>query len=252
LIMAAIPTVLYYLSCLLMIEADSRRMQAHAVDLQTLPLRELTLKYGYHFTSLFAVAVLMALGMTPFLAVFWSIVIAFALSFLRPETRLTSLSAFLAGLGLTAVLFVLGQRLSVACFWGMMLTTGIAGALVLRQMVQRVAGELVDSRLLRALESGGKGVLSVAATTATAGLIVSIVTLTGLGLKISGIIVALSGGTLFLTILFAAIAVWVLGLAVPVTASYIIAAVMVLLRRVGGCLAAHSALAVRGGGDHRW
>jgi TRAP-type uncharacterized transport system fused permease subunit len=226
--MAAIPTVLYYLSCLLMIEADSRRMQTHAVDLQTLPLRELTLKYGYHFTSLFAVAVLMALGMTPFLAVFWSIVIAFALSFLRPETRLTSLSAFLAGLGLTAVLFVLGQRLSVACFWGMMLTTGIAGALVLRQMVQRVAGELVDSRLLRALESGGKGVLSVAATTATAGLIVSIVTLTGLGLKISGIIVALSGGTLFLTILFAAIAVWVLGLAVPVTASYIIAAVMVV------------------------
>jgi TRAP transporter 4TM/12TM fusion protein len=228
LIMAAIPTVLYYLSCLLMIEADSRRMQTHAVDVQTLPLRELTLKYGYHFTSLFAVAVLMALGMTPFLAVFWSIVIAFALSFLRLETRLASLSAFLAGAGLTAVLFVLGQRLSVACFWGLMLAAGIAAALVLRQTLQRVAGERVDSRLLRALESGGKGVLSVAATTATAGLIVSIVTLTGLGLKISGIIVALSGGSLFLTILFAAIAVWVLGLAVPVTASYIIAAVMVV------------------------
>jgi TRAP transporter 4TM/12TM fusion protein len=228
LIMASIPTVLYYLSCLLMIEADSRRMQTHAVDIQTLPLRDLTLKYGYHFTSLFAVAVLMAFGMTPFLAVFWSIVIAFALSFLRPETRLTSLSAFIVGAALAAVLVVLGQRLSVACFWGMMLATGIASGLVLRQMVRRVAGERVDSRLLRALESGGKGVLSVAATTATAGLIVSIVTLTGLGLKISGIIVALSGGSLFLTILFAAIAVWVLGLAVPVTASYIIAAVMVV------------------------
>jgi TRAP-type uncharacterized transport system fused permease subunit len=87
--MASIPTVLYYLSCLLLIEADSRRMQTQAADVQTLPLRDLTLKYGYHFTSLFAV--LMALGMTPFLAVFWSI----AISFLSLEMRLTSLIAFL-------------------------------------------------------------------------------------------------------------------------------------------------------------
>ena len=74
---------------------------------------------------------------------------------------------------------------------------------------------------------GGIGVLGVAATTATAGIIVGVVTLTGLGLKIAGIIVALSGGHLFLTVVYSAIAVWMLGLAVPVTASYIIAAVMV-------------------------
>ena len=52
-------------------------------------------------------------------------------------------------------------------------------------------------------------------------------TLTGLGLKISSIIVDLAGGNLFLTVLYAAVAVWMLGLAVPVTASYIIAAVMI-------------------------
>jgi TRAP-type uncharacterized transport system fused permease subunit len=54
-----------------------------------------------------------------------------------------------------------------------------------------------------------------------------VVTLTGLGLKIAGIIVALAGGNLFLTVVYAAVAVWLLGLAVPVTASYIIAAVMI-------------------------
>ena len=86
---------------------------------------------------------------------------------------------------------------------------------------------LTPRRLFGALEAGGAGVLGVAATTATAGIIVGIVTLTGLGLKIAGIIVALAGGQLFLTVLYAAIAVWLLGLAVPVTASYIIAAVMV-------------------------
>ena len=52
-------------------------------------------------------------------------------------------------------------------------------------------------------------------------------TLTGLGLKISGLIVDLAGGHLFLTVLYSALAIWMLGLAVPVTASYIIAAVMV-------------------------
>jgi TRAP-type uncharacterized transport system fused permease subunit len=77
------------------------------------------------------------------------------------------------------------------------------------------------------LSTGGRSVVSVAATTATAGIIVGVVTLTGLGLKIAGLIVGLAGGYLFLTVFYSAIAVLVLGLAVPVTASYIIAAVMV-------------------------
>ena len=86
---------------------------------------------------------------------------------------------------------------------------------------------LKPARFIAALESGGRGVLAVAATTATAGIIVGIVTLTGLGLKIAGIIVALANGSVFFTVVYAALAVWILGLAVPVTASYIIAAVMV-------------------------
>ena len=86
---------------------------------------------------------------------------------------------------------------------------------------------LTPRRLLQALETGALGVLAVAATTATAGIIVGVVTLTGLGLKIAGIIVTLAGGQLLLTVIYAAIAVWLLGLAVPVTASYIIAAVMI-------------------------
>ena len=51
--------------------------------------------------------------------------------------------------------------------------------------------------------------------------------LTGLGLKLSSLIVDAAGGSLALTALFAAIAVLILGLAVPVTASFIIAAVII-------------------------
>ncbi|MCC7371825.1 MAG: TRAP transporter fused permease subunit [Chloroflexi bacterium] len=242
LVMASIPTVLYYLSCMLMIEADSRRLNTQAVDIETPPLLELTAKFGYHFSSLFAVAILMAVGLSPFMAVFWSIAIAFALSFLRPETRLTSVGALLIGAVAAVVLLALGSELSRAAFWGMMLTAALAGAVTaLRALGVSLAlpglanDPEADRRFLHALESGGRGALSVAATTATAGVIVSVVTLTGLGLKISGVIVNLSGGVPLLTVTYAAVAVWILGLAVPVTASYIIAAVMIVpaLRDIG-------------------
>ncbi len=173
LVMAVIPTILYYLSIFLMIEADSRRLGTRAQHIDVGSPGALFRRYGYHFTSLVAIAVFMVLGMSAFRAVFWSTVMAVALSYVRRETALT------------------------------------------------------PRKLATALESGATGVLGVVATTATAGIIVGIVTLTGLGLKISGLIVALAGGHLFLTVVYSALAVWMLGLAVPVTASYIIAAVMV-------------------------
>ncbi|HEY1303512.1 MAG TPA: TRAP transporter fused permease subunit [Vicinamibacterales bacterium] len=83
-------------------------------------------------------------------------------------------------------------------------------------------------RLAAALAAGGRGILPIAATTATAGIIVGTITLTGLGIKVAGLIVTVAGGHLLLTIAYAALAVWVLGLAVPVTASYIIAAVTIV------------------------
>ena len=81
-------------------------------------------------------------------------------------------------------------------------------------------------RFVKAMEAGTLGVLNVAATCAAAGIIVGVVTLTGLGLKFSSIILAYADGSLALTALFTALIVWIVGLAVPVTASYIICAVI--------------------------
>ena len=106
------------------------------------------------------------------MAVFWSIVIAFAVSFIRRDTA------------------------------------------------------LVPRKLIAALRGGSIGVLSVATTCASAGIIVGVVTLTGLGLKFSSIVIDYAGGNLLLTAIFTALVVWVIGLAVPVTASYIICAVI--------------------------
>ena len=125
------------------------------------------------------------------------------------------------------VLLIRGLTAFRAVFWASVLA--VATSFLRRETALRPA------RLARALAAGARGVLPVVATTATAGIIVGVVTLTGLGLKVAGVIIALASGNVILTTLYAAIAVWVLGLAVPVTASYIIAAVMIApaLTKVG-------------------
>jgi TRAP-type uncharacterized transport system fused permease subunit len=80
--------------------------------------------------------------------------------------------------------------------------------------------------LIKALDGGSRAVLNVAATCAGAGIIVGVVTLTGLGLKFSSIVLAYAGGSLLLTAIYTSLIVWIVGLAVPVTASYIICAVI--------------------------
>jgi TRAP-type uncharacterized transport system fused permease subunit len=76
------------------------------------------------------------------------------------------------------------------------------------------------------LSDGSTSVLTAATTCATAGIIVGVVTLTGLGLKFSSIVIDYAGGSLLLTAIYTALIVWIVGLAVPVTASYIICAVI--------------------------
>jgi TRAP transporter 4TM/12TM fusion protein len=83
---------------------------------------------------------------------------------------------------------------------------------------------MTPNRTWNALRNGATSTLSVASTCATAGIIVGVMTLTGLGLKMSDLIIELANESLFLSVLYTGLAVWVLGLAVPVTASYIIAA----------------------------
>ncbi|MEN3293298.1 MAG: hypothetical protein V7642_2551, partial [Burkholderiales bacterium] len=84
----------------------------------------------------------------------------------------------------------------------------------------------MQSGFVKALEGGSIGVLNVATTCAGAGIIVGVVTLTGLGLKLSSIVIDYAGGSLLMTAIYTSLVVWIVGLAVPVTASYIICAVI--------------------------
>jgi TRAP-type uncharacterized transport system fused permease subunit len=130
----------------------------------------------------------MLYGFSPVAAVFWATVVAFATSFLRRDTALISYDVFT------------GREPAGRGLW--------------------------HSGLVKALSGGSLGVLNVAATCAGAGIIVGTVTLTGLGLKFSSIVLQYAGGSLLLTAIYTSLIVWIVGLAVPVTASYIICAVI--------------------------
>jgi TRAP transporter 4TM/12TM fusion protein len=189
LLMAVVPTLLYYLALFLMVEIDARKYGMRDVDFGKLEsVWTLSRRYWFHFLSLVSIVVFMLLGFSPVLSVFWATVVSFVTSFLRPDTALIPYD-------------VLRGK---AAWWQ----------------------QLARSPFVKAMETGSTSVLNVAATCAGAGIIVGVVTLTGLGLKFSSIVIDYAGGSLLLTAIFTSLVVWIVGLAVPVTASYIICAVI--------------------------
>lgn len=76
--------------------------------------------------------------------------------------------------------------------------------------------------VIGALEQGARSALGVVVATAAAGIIVGVVTLTGLGLKLASNLVDLAGGNLFLTLIATMVTSLILGMGVPTTANYVI------------------------------
>jgi TRAP transporter 4TM/12TM fusion protein len=189
LLMAVIPTILFYLALFLMVEIDVRKYgMSQTVFTKVDTVWNLTRRYWFHFLSLVSIVAFMLMGFSPVLSVFWAVVVSFLTSFLRADTAMISYDLF-RGRG-------------------------------------SAAQHLLRSPLVEALRTGSIGMLGVGATCAGAGIIVGVVTLTGLGLKFSGIVIDYAAGSLLLTAIYTALVVWVIGLAVPVTASYIICAVI--------------------------
>jgi TRAP transporter 4TM/12TM fusion protein len=212
-LMATIPTVLFYLGIFIMVEIDARKFNMKVVALEKHHRAgALAKRYWFHFVSLVAIVVFMMMGYSPVLSVFWATVATMFLSFCSRDCALIDYDWFR------------GKQTWVQGLW--------------------------QSGVVKALDNGSMGVLNVVMTCASAGIIVGVVTLTGLGLKFSSIVLdyADSGSAslvtfftffgasdtaqllhdmkLLLTAIYTSLIVWVVGLAVPVTASYIICAVI--------------------------
>ena len=231
--MAVIPTCLYYFALLAQVEIDTRKYRIEAslapssggAGAYFRRIGRIYAEGGHHFLSLVLIIVFMLAGLTPMLAVVWATVVAAMSTFFPPV-----IGGTLAALTLVAAIVLPGDVLAQAAplfqtsLWGFAAIIAIVAvaALTLRVPVRMTFGQLV-----RALREGSVGMLNVAATCAAAGIIVGVATLTGLGQKFAAIIIDYAGGSLILTALYSGVVVWVVGLAVPVTASYIICAQIV-------------------------
>jgi TRAP transporter 4TM/12TM fusion protein len=228
-LMATIPTVLYYFAILVMVEIDARKMGGSGEVLVAKgEVWRLTKNYWFHFGSLISIIAFMLLGFSPVLAVFWATVLAMVASALRADTAIVPwwlAVPLLVSLGVVIPQLLGYQVPAIMLEYNWLL---VFIPLALGAFIGLLAPQIAPSahKLAQALRDGTAGVLNVAATCATAGIIVGVVTLTGLAQRFADIIIAYAQGSLLLTAIFTAGIVWIVGLAVPVTASYIMCAVI--------------------------
>jgi TRAP-type uncharacterized transport system fused permease subunit len=101
---------------------------------------------------------------------------------------------------------------------------GIVNCLVISWF--RKDTRITPKRFVEASRNGAENSLKIGATVGVIGIIIGVLTYSGLILTFADIVIELAGGSLVLTILFVALASLVLGMGVPVTAAYLITAVV--------------------------
>jgi TRAP transporter 4TM/12TM fusion protein len=166
---AVVPAVLYYVALLAAVHFRAQKMRLPRGDALT---GEPVATRIHLLLPLLVIIGLLAAGRSPMRAAFWAVISAFAVSYLRRDTRL-----------------------SIA---------GIRGAIT----------------------AGASSTVQVAAACASAGIVVGVASLTGIGLRMSELIVLLSGGHLMIALLLTALGSIVLGMGLPTTAAYVVLAAL--------------------------
>ncbi|WP_125098856.1 TRAP transporter permease [Leucobacter chromiireducens] len=198
-IWAIVPTILYYAGIFVAVEIDARRFSTRPVEASKHRSWDLFTRFGYHFLSLAVIVVFLALGLPPFRAIVYATGVAALFGLIeRVVSRRDPLDEDATAKPLPAAL------------------ADYAAA------------------LYGALANGVRASIPVVAVCAAAGIITSVIVKTGVGLTFAQMLVAAGEAVssnpqiiLIVTALLAAVAITLLGLAVPVTASFIISWVII-------------------------
>ncbi|MGF0320408.1 TRAP transporter permease [Nocardia fluminea] len=229
---ALIPTLLYYLGILLSVEIDARRIHAQRrapAELTDGPLPtpwwKLLGRFGYHFSSLIVIVVLLLAGVSATRAVVYATVLALLLAIPDRLLRNTPATEEPASASVDLTKMLAGQGDTKPSDGG-----SAAGE---PRWTRKTVGQFMIEAL-RSLSYGMRSALPVVAVCAAAGVITAMTTKTGLGAQVAALLVkagsVLSDDpavVLATTAVLAAIALSLLGLAVPVTASFVIGWVII-------------------------
>lgn len=189
---ASIPALLYFLSIGAAVHFRAKREGLEGVPAEDLPDPWKLLKTGFHFLiPLIVLVVLLVQGNSAMKAAFYAIVLTVIVSIPRARA-----AEFVSALG-NGDTETIRSLVHSAC------SLGVA-----------------------AMERGMRMTITVAAACATAGLVVGMVTLTGLGLKFSTLITSLSGGVLIVALILTMLTSIILGMGLPTTAAYVVLAAL--------------------------
>ncbi len=193
---ALVPAIMYYITVLIFVHYEAQKFGIMGQPKENLPKIMTVIKKGLHFIIpvLILIYVLVS-NYSPMMAGFIAVVTTLATSIIANTIR-----------------WAVNTR---------QVPMGDAGGISLGQFA------LQEFRLLlTALENGAKNAIMVSVACAAAGIIVGMVTLTGMGLKFSSLVLDLSYGIKVFAILLIGAASLVLGMGLPVTASYIVLATL--------------------------
>jgi len=186
------PAILYFVSVLTMVHFEAKKQGLKGIDTGA-RVGAILRREWYMATPLLIIIVMMIAGYSPSYAAFWSIMSCVVLMAIAPDTR----AEFSAGRQANGL-------------WGGLLHAG-------RRFIRLIYEALFD---------GARDTLVIGATVGVIGIIVGTIYATGVGLRFSDIIISLSNGNVFFAIVLIGLASLVLGMGVPVTASYLIVAVL--------------------------
>ncbi len=198
---ALIPAIMYYLTVLCFVHFEAKKQGLRGQPKENLPKIMQVLKGGLHFIIPLGILIYVLLAnYSPMMAGFVAVMSTVAASFAANATKWVIASRRLER--------VHPERVG-SC--PRRLFPGIGGF---------VWHEGKD--VIRGLDKGARSAVMVSVACAAAGIIVGMVTLTGMGLKFSSLVMDLSFGIKALAILLIGAASLVLGMGLPVTASYIV------------------------------
>ena len=143
-----------------------------------------------------------------------------------PAEQLPSLKKVL----LRGWIFIIPMIVLIYCLFVIYLSPAKSALYALASLVMvsmfKKGARLTPQKSLACLEDTGRFMVEIGVICATAGLIIGVVGLTSLGFLFSQVLIAVSGGNVYLLLLLTALASVILGMGMPVTASYIILAVL--------------------------
>jgi TRAP transporter 4TM/12TM fusion protein len=137
---------------------------------------------------------------------------------LKDREPVTERLHLLIPLGIIVFFLASGRSPMRAAFWGVI--SGLALAFL------RPATRPSLDGLMEMLESAGRGAVQVAAACAAAGIVVGVASLTGIGLRMSELIITVSQGNLLAALVLTALGSIVLGMGLPTTAAYVVLAAL--------------------------